>query len=97
MAVQQLRAALTQLETDAKESLNLDLNHLLLERDLECFEGMRRSADGMRVAGAPIGDDAFCAQFVGRKVDAAWPSAAPRAASTLRWACCCCASAACKR
>ena len=82
VAVLELRAALAQLETDAKDSLNLDLNmskcalllppdHSLMEEDLECFEGMKRPADGMRVAGAPIGNDAFCAQFVGRKVDAA--------------------------
>jgi hypothetical protein len=82
VAVLQLRAALTQLETDAKENLNLDLNmskcalllppsHSLMEEDLDCFEGVKRPADGMRVAGAPIGDEDFCAHFVGRKVYAA--------------------------
>ncbi len=82
VAVLQLRAALTQLETDAKENLNLDLNmskcalllplrHSRIEENLDCFEGVKRPADGMRVAGAPIGDDDFCAHFVGRKVDAA--------------------------
>ena len=82
VAVLELRAALAQLETDAKDSLNLDLNmskcalllppdHSLMEEDLECFEGMKRPADGMRVAGAPIDDDAYCAQFVGQNVNAA--------------------------
>jgi hypothetical protein len=30
-----------------------------MEEDLDCFEGVKRPADGMRVAGAPIGDDDF--------------------------------------
>ena len=80
--VLQLRAALDGLAADAKSNLNLDLNlakcalllppgHALLEEDLECFEGIKLPARGMRVAGAPIGDDDYCAEFVGQKVDAA--------------------------
>ena len=81
-AVLKLRAALAGLEADAKKTLNLDLNlgkcalllppgHALLPEDLECFEGIKLPARGMRVAGAPIGDDDYCAEFVGQKVDAA--------------------------
>jgi hypothetical protein len=33
------------------------------------FDDITVCARGMTVAGAPIGDDAFCADFVGVKVD----------------------------
>ena len=32
---------------------------------------MEVSSRGMKVAGAPIGDDDFCTEFVGQKVDTA--------------------------
>ncbi len=35
----------------------------------DCFAGMEVSARGTKVAGAPIGDDDFCAEFVGQRVD----------------------------
>jgi hypothetical protein len=74
----ELRATLA--EADAKTNLNLDLNlgkcalllppdHALLPEDLVRFDGIK--ARGMRVAGAPLGDDVYCAEFVGQKVDAA--------------------------
>ena len=80
--VLELRATLAELEADAKSNLNLDLNlgkcalllppgHALLPEDLVCFGGIKLPARGMRVAGAPLGDDAYCAEFVGQKVDAA--------------------------
>ena len=76
VVVRQLRATLAELEADAKETLNLSLNrskcalllplgHSLLLEDLKCFEGIKLPARGTRVAGAPIGDDDFCAEFVG--------------------------------
>ena len=81
-AVLELRATLAELEADAKTNLNLDLNlgkcalllppgHALLPEDLVCFDGIKLPARGMRVAGAPLGDDVYCADFVGQKVDAA--------------------------
>ena len=80
--VLELRATLAELEADAKTNLNLDLNlgkcalllppdHALLPEDLVCFDGIKLPARGMRVAGAPLGDDVYCADFVGQKVDAA--------------------------
>ncbi len=33
-----------------------------------CFSGMKVSTRGTKVAGAPIGDDDFCAKFVQLKV-----------------------------
>ena len=47
----------------------LPAGHVLLDSDLACFEGIRVCADGMKVAGAPIGTDEYCAEFVGLKVD----------------------------
>ncbi len=71
-----LHAVLTAraLADDAKNTLNLDLNldkcALLLPPGHasapSCFSGMKVSISGRgtKVAGAPIGDDDFCAQFV---------------------------------
>jgi hypothetical protein len=39
--------------------------------NLTLFADITVCARGMKVAGAPIGDDAFCADFVGAKVDQA--------------------------
>ena len=72
-------------------------DHALLPEDLVCFDGIKLPARGMRVAGAPLGDDVYCADFVGQKVDAALAKCRACAASTRRWVCCCCASAACRR
>ena len=75
-----LRDALSSLAEHAQEALSLSLNidkcALLLPHghsatDFDCFVGIKVTALGMRVAGAPIGDDGFCAEFVGLKVDAA--------------------------
>ncbi len=77
--VLELRATLAELEADAKSNLNLDLNlgklalllppdHALLPEDLVCFDRIKLPAHGMRVAGAPLGDDAYCAEFVRQKV-----------------------------
>ena len=63
-----LRAALEAMEADALQQLGLSLNlskcalllpagHVLLDSDLRCFEGTKVCAAGMKVAGAPIGDD----------------------------------------
>jgi hypothetical protein len=82
VVVLQLRAALARLAVDAKTNLNLDINlskcalllppgHALLPEDLVCFDGIKLPVRGMRDGGAPIGDDDFCAEFVGLKVDAA--------------------------
>jgi hypothetical protein len=80
--LERLRAALAGLEKDAKQNLNLELNrgkcalllppgHPLLPGDLEIFQDVKLPANGMRVAGAPIGDDNYCADFVKQKVTAA--------------------------
>jgi hypothetical protein len=41
----------------------------LLPEDLVCFDGIKLPARGMRMAGTPLGDDVYCAEFVGQKVD----------------------------
>ena len=51
-----------------KCALLLPLGHIAAP---DCFAGMEVSARGMKVAGAPLGDDDFCADFVGSKVDVA--------------------------
>ena len=82
MALKSLRDAFTDLKSEAQKYLNLELNlgkcalllpqdHVLLPEDAKCFEDTKVEARGMRVAGAPIGNDEFCAEFVGAKVDAA--------------------------
>ncbi len=74
-----LHGALEELAADAKDALDLDLNlgkcalllppgHVAAPDD---FAGMEVSARGMKVVGAPIGNDDFCAEFVGQRVDAA--------------------------
>ena len=75
--LQQLHSALGRLAAHAKEALDLDLNMakcalLLPPGHVDapaCFTDMEVSSRGMKVAGAPIGDDDFCADFVGQKVD----------------------------
>ncbi len=82
----------------AKKTLNLDLNldrcALLLPPGHasapSCFSGMRVSTRGTKVAGAPIGDDEFCAKFVQLKVQEAptngYAAAACRCSTTShRW------------
>jgi hypothetical protein len=71
-----LHTVLTAFAADAKATLNLDLNldkcSLLLPPRHSvapaCFNGIRVATRGFKVAGAPIGDDAFCADFIGRRV-----------------------------
>ena len=55
----------------SKCALLLPPHHSLLPEDLECFRGIKLPTRGMRVGGAPLGDDDYCAEFVGEKVDAA--------------------------
>jgi hypothetical protein len=70
-------AVLTALAADANLDLNFDKCALLLPPGHaaasapSCFTGMKVSARGTKVAGAPIGDDDFCAQFVQVKVQEA--------------------------
>ena len=77
-----LRTALAELEKDAKQNLNLELNrdkcalllppgHPFLQSDLDIFQDVNLPTHGMRVAGAPIGDDSYCSEFVKQKVTAA--------------------------
>ena len=77
--LRRLHGALSKLAAHAKAALALDLNMakcaLLLPPGHaaapDCFAGMEVSTRGTKVAGAPIGEDDFCAEFVGQKVDAA--------------------------
>jgi len=77
--LRRLRRVLDELASDAKATLNLDLNlakcALLLppgHRTVpDGFAGLKVETRGMQVAGAPIGDDDYCTEAVGRKVDAA--------------------------
>ena len=74
-----LHGALEELAADAKDALDLELNlgkcALLLSPGHvaapDGFAGMEVSTRGMKVAGAPIGNDDFCEEFVGQRVDAA--------------------------
>ena len=75
-----MRSNFDDMRTDARDQLGLSLNlpkcallltrgHTLQQADLTLFADITVCARGMKVAGAPIGDDAFCADFVGVKVD----------------------------
>jgi hypothetical protein len=79
-ALRALRSNFDDMRTDARDQLGLSLNlpkcalllprgHTLQQADLTLFADITVCARGMKVAGAPIGDDAFCADFVGAKVD----------------------------
>ncbi len=84
VALGQLKDALDSLSGQARSSLNLELNAskcaLLLPRGHEegvadggvaaCFQSLRVHTKGMKVAGAPVGDDDYCVDFVADKVDA---------------------------
>ncbi len=75
----QLKDALDSLSGQARSSLNLELNNaskcaLLLPRGHDegvaaCFQSLRVHTKGMKVAGAPVGDDDYCVDFVADKVD----------------------------
>ncbi len=54
-----------------KCALLLPLDYALLPEDLVCFDEIKLPARGMCVAGIPLGDDVYCAEFVGQRVDAA--------------------------
>jgi hypothetical protein len=77
--LRRLHSALGKLAAHAKIALDLDLNlakcALLLPPGHvaapDCFTDIEVSSRGMKVAGAPIGDDDFCTEFVGQKVDTA--------------------------
>ena len=75
--LRRLHGVFTEMAAHAKDALDLELNvakcALLLPPGHaaapDCFVGMEVSSRRTKVAGAPIGDDDFCAEFVGHRVD----------------------------